>query len=85
MAQAYGAFQPIIDLANKASNAFNLINKLPTPHGKVDTSWHDQMVKNANESFRKAAAGAKKPVSSSGQTPKKRAAKKAQRKAVTKR
>jgi hypothetical protein len=31
------------------------IMSIPTPQRKQDTSWHDSMVRKANESFRKAA------------------------------
>jgi hypothetical protein len=48
------------DLADKAQrlayNFENTLRALPTPHRKVDTSWHDEMVRKANESFREAAA-----------------------------
>jgi hypothetical protein len=31
----------------------NFLTGLKTPHRKVDTSWHDSMVKKAGDSFRK--------------------------------
>ncbi len=55
MAQEYGAAQPIFDVANKAYDALDWADKKTSPPKKVDTSWHDKMVSEANESFRKAA------------------------------
>jgi hypothetical protein len=59
MAQDYGAAQPIVDVAK---NAYSKVSRLlgdpsePAPSmKKVDTSWHDEMVKQANESARKQA------------------------------
>lgn len=58
------AASPIIDLVDKAyTTAENFLNKIPTPGYKArkpDTSWHDEMVKEANASF---AAQAKNPTS----------------------
>lgn len=60
MAQDYGAAQPIIDAFKKPYD--ELTKYLGDPSEKtsqkVDTSWHDQMVKQANESFAKAQAKA---------------------------
>jgi len=39
-------------LANRAEN---FIMSIPTPQRKQDTSWHDDMVRKANEGFRVAA------------------------------
>jgi hypothetical protein len=71
--------QPIIELANKAVNKVkNALNAIPIPSlKKPDTSWHDKMVAEANESFRKAAEKeaakkkvVKKPLQSAGMTKK---------------
>jgi len=52
------AAQPIGDLAEKVYNtATKYINKIPSfglGESKPDTSWHDQMVKEANASFSKS-------------------------------
>jgi len=34
------------------------INSIPTPQRRPDTSWNDDMVRRANDSFREAAARA---------------------------
>ena len=51
--------QPLLDLRDKISHyASKLTGKSQEPAKKaapVDTSWHDQMVKQANESIRKQA------------------------------
>lgn len=53
---ADNAASPIISGARRIADTFyNAMEAIPTPHRKVDTSWHDEMVKKANESFRKAA------------------------------
>jgi hypothetical protein len=49
---ASGLIGGAIRLRDKAQN---LINKIPTYTPKQDTTWHDQMVKSANESFVKQA------------------------------
>lgn len=58
MGQQYGAAQPIADVAINARNW--ITNKLGNPsaprESKPDTSWHDSMVRKANESFRESAA-----------------------------
>ena len=67
MAQQYGAAQPIVDLAQRWSNtAENALNRVPsTDFRRKDTSWHDDMVREANESASKAQVAkpaVKKPV-----------------------
>lgn len=59
----YGAAQPIVDLAQKAVNgAEKAINSVPSyDFRKIDPSWHDSMLKKANESFQPKVV-AKKPV-----------------------
>ena len=66
MAQQYGAAQPIVDLANKAYDGMSkALNAVPSIERKPDTSWHDEMVKKANQSkveeFQRKAVG-KKPA-----------------------
>jgi hypothetical protein len=88
MAQAQKTEVPIIELAKKA---YNFVANLPNPpkFKKTDTSWHDSMVKEANEGFRKRAESERKVVA--GPTKKKTMAKKkatlksAPKKATTKR
>jgi hypothetical protein len=61
-ADASGITQGARKLANTVEG---WINKIPTPSKKKDTSWNDEMVRKANESFRKAEekkAQRKKPV-----------------------
>ena len=42
----------IVDAYTRGMQALeNGLNNLKTPHRRVDTSWHDSMVKKANESF----------------------------------
>ncbi len=59
MAQEYGAAQPIADwvktyVANPVVKTMEAIDKLPpTSSTKTDTSWHEGMVRKANESFAK--------------------------------
>jgi hypothetical protein len=55
MAQAYGAAQPIVDLAVNVRDKAQRFLGNSKPTEKRDTSWHDSMVRTANESFRKAA------------------------------
>lgn len=67
MAQEYGAAQPLFDwtqkyVAGPVLGAEKFLNRLPGPSRKVDTSWHDEMLKEANDSFAKQAVG-KKAVS----------------------
>jgi GMP synthase-like glutamine amidotransferase len=50
----YGAFEPIARLARKAVNAVDNLPNPPSFGGKY-TSWHGDMVKSANEGFRKLA------------------------------
>ena len=72
MAQKYGAAQGLIDLGAKAYRAGQKVlsyipDSLPgLGGGKADTSWHDDMVKSANESFRKKAAKRKVGGTSKG-------------------
>jgi hypothetical protein len=60
MADKYGAAQPLMDLANKYyKTTTKILNAIPTPSSKKDsskkedTSWHDEMVRKATESFAK--------------------------------
>ena len=54
------AAQPILNLRDKLTGALDKLRSWDKPIGKKqDTSWHDQMVKTANESFTKKGAGAK--------------------------
>lgn len=56
MAQEYGAAQPIVDYFRKGVDTVrSALDRVPTPQRKQDTSWHDSMVRKANESFRQAA------------------------------
>ncbi len=68
--QGWGAAEPLIGLAKKYYNAFNALNGAPKSNNapkikKADTSWHDEMVKEANESF------AKQPDASKSKAPRK--------------
>jgi hypothetical protein len=50
------AVSGLVDSAHRVADTFeNTLMAIPTPHRKVDTSWHDEMVRKANESFREAA------------------------------
>lgn len=51
MAQDYGAFQPIADLAQK----WGVLGKTQPGAIKEDKAWEDDQVRKANESFRVAA------------------------------
>ena len=47
----YGAFQPVVDLARKWGLPIG--SKQEAAPAKVDTSWHDDMVRKATASFTK--------------------------------
>lgn len=55
-----GAAQPIMDSVNEGINKvkkwFTPSKPATPPAPAPDTSWHDQQVREANDSFRKAAA-----------------------------
>ena len=71
MAQDYGAATDLIEGVKRAvRKTENAINKTPTADdfGKKDTTWHDSMVKNASESFRKDSANKRKVGGSDGKT-----------------
>jgi len=73
MAQEYGAAQPIVDYFQKGAKAIKeALESIPTPSRKVDTTWHDKMVTEANEKYRKAAEKkvVKKPAQSTGMSKK---------------
>lgn len=53
MGQQYGAAQPIVD--------FFRGGKKKKPEPKPDTSWHDEQVRKANESFSKPSKAAANP------------------------
>lgn len=53
----YGAAQGLVDDFGKVVSFFNGKPKAEPP-AKPDTSWHDQMVKQAQESFQKAPSKA---------------------------
>jgi hypothetical protein len=75
----YGAAEPIIDLARKASsNVEKFFSYVPTYEKKKDTSYEDDMVRKANESFLKASQKKKmvKTTQSTTSTKKKPTAKK---------
>lgn len=68
MAQDYGAAQGLVDTAKRYVRSLEGLDKvrrsagLPSPYDRSqDTSWHDSMVRSANESFRKAAESSRKP------------------------
>ena len=55
MSDDYGAAEPIIGPIKRAYQKF--VNRFgdpsePAHRGKVDTSWHDEEVRKANESFK---------------------------------
>ena len=55
MAQEYGAAQPIVDYFRKGVDTVrSALDRVPTPQRKQDTSWHDSMVRTAQESHRLA-------------------------------
>jgi hypothetical protein len=67
---ADNAASDFIGGARRIADAFyNTMDKIPTPHRKVDTSWHDEMVEKANESFRKAAEKDKTKRKAQGKLP----------------
>jgi hypothetical protein len=61
MAQDSGAAEPIVGMFRSVKRA---VNRLPGPPriGRQDTSWHDDMVRRANDSFRQPAAQPAKRV-----------------------
>ena len=83
-----GQETPIEEYLHKAKGLVNDFKNLPDPtkyfQKKPDTSWHDSMVKEANESFRKYAGNHKVGGSDgkSGTAQKKAATKKTARKRV---
>jgi hypothetical protein len=76
----YGAAEPIIDLARKASSKVEKFFSYVPPYEnkKKDTSYEDDMVRKANESFLKASQKKKmvKTTQSTTSTKKKPTAKK---------
>lgn len=61
MAQDFGAAEPIVGMARSVKRA---VDSLPDPprFSRPDTSWHDDMVRRANDSFRQPAAKSAKRV-----------------------
>lgn len=52
----YGAAQPVVDFLRKGVGTVRgALNRVPPSPRNPDTSWHDSMVRTAQESFRKAA------------------------------
>lgn len=51
--EEYGAAQPIVD----TFRYFSKSKKKAPPAKAVDTSWHEEMVRKANQSFADAAKG----------------------------
>ena len=71
MAQEYGAAQPIADwvkdyIVKPVETVMGIADKVPS-HEKEDTSWHDQKVSEANESFRKRGTALKSTGTKSDQ------------------
>ena len=69
MAQNYGAAQPIADWVDNyvykpAQRILGAVGKIPTPQQAQDTSWHDSMVRKANQDFQAKQDNAK-PASKS--------------------
>jgi len=65
----------VSDLAGKAGFYFR--KAVPVASPKVDTSWHDEMVRKANDSFRKRQEGrAASAQASSGKAPARKATRK---------
>jgi hypothetical protein len=61
----------LVDIPKRIANKFySVMDKVPDPgkwiHGKQDTSYQDDMVKKANESFAKDAANKKKVSGGNG-------------------
>jgi len=59
----YGAAEPIVGIARKYEDIASKVREYKLPwqkSAKKDASWHEEMVKKANESFRKGSP--KKPV-----------------------
>lgn len=71
--------KPLLDLRDKLYSAANKFMSYDKPKKKetqkADTSWHDGMVKQASESFRKSAVTGGKPAAKSKATRKKVSAK----------
>lgn len=78
MGQEYGAMQKVAEFFGKAKKP----EEKPSPK-KVDTSWHDAMVKQANEAFAKESNAVKKVPGGSPQSPTKTKQKPTVRKRVT--
>jgi hypothetical protein len=51
--QDYGAVQGLMDDVRKVEDFFTGKAQKKSPPEKPDTAWHDEMVRKANESFRK--------------------------------
>lgn len=70
MAQDDSAAKEILGWRNSLGRAARKLDSWNQPSGKQDTSWHDSMVRQANEGFRKQAeesrqAAVKAPVKTS--------------------
>jgi len=69
--------KPLLDLRQKMYSAADKFLSYDKPIGKKsaapkeDTSWHDGMVKQANEAFRKSAVTGAKPTQNKPATKKK--------------
>jgi len=69
MTQEYGAAQPIADWVDShiykpAQRILGVVDKVPsTDQKRDDPSWHDDMVRKANQAFQKQAESTPKPVS----------------------
>lgn len=73
--------KPLLDLRDKLHSAADKFLSYDKPMGKnttqkTDTSWHDGMVKKANEAFRKSAVTSAKPATNKAATKPKAARKK---------
>ncbi len=53
MGQEYGAAQPLVDTLKKLEKKYNPAEWVKSAPQKQDTSWHDEMVRKATESFTK--------------------------------
>jgi len=70
MPQDWGAAEPLVGITRKIGNFYDRLSQ-PSSSKRQDTSWHDDMVRKANDSFRqqaekdaaaKASGAARQPI-----------------------
>lgn len=66
MAQEYGPAQPIADIVNNGMRIVQKWTGTAPPPKKTDPSWHNEMVKEANDSFAKTSTAKRVSAPSQG-------------------